>query len=417
MQRLKKILSYYPTVAIVFANTCILFFLINVIAHYMPSPINEANTENLYYTPAHTIKNNPGLIRRIHDGKSIEEIEALYQARPNVTAHPMMEFTTMSCSGKFYNVGFENCRYNSVVNQHNIKAALNKSIWVFGGSTVFGDGVTDDETIPYFLNKMDSSERYINFGGLSNHQKMEIEKLILLLQKGYRPSKVIFLDGLNDVYKITESNFDAFETPNRSVNAYSHNFSIGTIGINKNSLYALPVVKLYYKYLADYLIKKGRINAETLGNFTQLNSLYTQNPVLHYYAHEILLHQPKNTLQSSKKLIEYYQSNSTLLDGLSKAYHFDYAVFIQPIGPFLSSNPFIKDTVALKNDFRLYKNVRPVYHAVTTAIKLKNIPHFYDLSYADRLCDYPYVDLTHYSKSMNKKLAELILEQIKPKTR
>lgn len=417
MQRLKKIQSFYSTVTIVFANTCILFLLINVIAHFIPSPLNDANTENFYYTPEYLIKNNPNLIRHIHDGKPIEDIKALYQARPNVTSHPMMEFTTMPCSGKFYNVGFENCRYNSMVTQHNIKSALNKSIWVFGGSTVFGDGVTDDETIPYFLNKMDSSGTYINFGGLSNHQKMEIEKLILLLQKGYRPSKVIFLDGLNDMYKITESNFDAFETPNRSVNAYSHNFSIGTIGINKNLLYALPVIKLYYKYRAYYLIKKGLINAEVLGNFAQVNSLYTQNPVLHYYAHEILLHQYKNTTQSSKKLIEYYQSNATLLDALSNAYHFDYAVFIQPIGPFLSSNPFIKDTVALKNDFRLYKNVQPVYHALTTAVKLKKIPNYYDLSDAHHLCTYPYVDLTHYSKFMNQKLAELILKQIKPQTK
>lgn len=410
---MKKIQLTYSTVTTVFANTCILFLLINVIAYFIPSPVNDADSENLYYTPEYLIKNNPNLIRHIHDGKPIEEIVALYRARPNVTSHPTMEFITMPCSGKFYNVGFENCRYNSMVNQHNIKAAINNSTWVFGGSTVFGDGVTDDETIPYFLNKMDSAGTYINFGGLSNHQKLEIEKLMLLLQKGYRPSKVIFLDGLNDVYKITESNFDACETPNRSVNAYSHNFSIGTIGINKNILYALPVVKLYYKYLAYYLVKKGRINAEVLGDFTQVNSLYTQKPVLHYYAHEILLHQPKNTIESSKKLVEYYQSNLLLLDALSKAYHFDYAVFIQPVGPFLSSNPFIKDTVALKNDFRLYKNVYPVYQAVTTAIKHQQLPHYYDLSYAHTLCSHPYVDLTHYSKSMNEKLAELILANSK----
>ncbi len=409
---MKKIQLTYSTVTTVFAHTCILFLLINIIAHFIPSPVSDTNAEDLYYTPEVLLKKRPDLIRNIHEGKPIKEIEALYQSRPNVISHPAMEFMTAPCSGKFYNVGFENCRYNSLVNQHNIKVKINKSTWVFGGSTVFGDGVTDDETIPYFLNKMDSGSSYINFGGLSNHQKLEIEKLVLLLQKGYRPSKVIFLDGLNDLYKITESNFAAFETPNRSVNAYSHNFSIGTIGINKNLLYALPVVKLYYKYLAHYLIKKGSINSQELGNYAQVNSLYTKQPVLHYYANEILIHQPKNSSAYSKKLIQYYQSNLLLIEALSKAYHFDYAVFIQPVGPFLSSNPFIKDTFALRNDFRLYKNVKPVYDSVITAIKHQQLPHYYDLSYAHNLCSQPYVDLTHYSKSMNQKLAELILEKI-----
>jgi len=414
---MKKIQLTYSTVTTVFANTCILFLLINIIAYFIPSPVSDTQAENLYYTPEQLLKSSPDLIRTIHDGKATEEIAAIYRERPNVTAHPMMEFMTMPCSGNFYHVGFENCRYNSLVNQHNIKAKINNSTWVFGGSTVFGDGVTDDETIPFFLNKMDPGNAYINFGGLSNHQKLEIEKLLLLLQKGYRPTKVIFLDGLNDLYKITESNFEAHETPNRSVNAYTHNFSIGTIGLNKNLFYALPIVKLYYQYLAQYLIKNGSINAQVLGNFTQVNSLYTQQPVLHYYANEILLHQPKNTSTSSKKLIQYFQSNLLLLEALSKAYQFEFVVFIQPIGPFLSSNPFIKDTVAFKNDIRLYKNVKPVYHSVSTAIKHQQLPHYYDLSYAHNLCTHPYVDLTHYSKPMNQKLAELILEKIKQPTK
>jgi hypothetical protein len=83
----------------------------------------------------------------------------------------------------------------------------------------------------------------------------------------------------------------------------------------------------------------------------------------------------------------------------------------------LSSNPFIKDTVAFKNDVRLYKNVKPVYHSVSTAIKHQQLPHYYDLSYAHNLITHPYVDLTHYSKAMNQKLAELILEKIKQPTK
>ena len=98
---------------------------------------------------------------------------------------------------------------------------------MFGGSTAFGHGVADGETIAAYLDELDTSTTaYVNFGVPGAHQRLELEKLILLLQKGYRPSRVVFIDGLNDVYAMLRTNFRPEETPAAPYDAYGHEYNI-----------------------------------------------------------------------------------------------------------------------------------------------------------------------------------------------
>jgi hypothetical protein len=404
--------KHYFNFALIVTNTLLLFLVLNIIAYFIPSPLKIYHEEELISSPLELIKKNPTLLQKIHEGKEIDEISNLYKLAPNVKSHPTMEFMTIPTSNKFYHVGKESCRYNEFVNDNNFNQLINKSIWFFGGSTAFGNGVSDNETITYFLNQNDSTNTYFNFGTPSFHQKMEIEKLILLLQKGYRPSRVIFFDGLNDLYKISESNFNPFETANRSINSYAHDFNLGTIGKNKSLVYGLPVVKRFYEFYANHLLTNDTFSSENLGNIYNQNSIYNTQPILHYYINEVKLHQYKNTNETLIKLYHYYNENIQLLEALSKQYHFEYHIFFQPIGSFYNENPFIKDTIEYKNNFRFYKNVEPAYQKLMKFVNSKKIPKVVDLSKAHYSCSYPYVDLTHYSKQMNKKLAELILLNI-----
>jgi hypothetical protein len=71
-------------------------------------------------------------------------------------------------------------------------------IWAFGGSTMWGPGVTDSLTIPAFIER-DTSRSTFNFGesGYTAHQSLN------LLMKNYalggRPQHVVFYDGANEV--------------------------------------------------------------------------------------------------------------------------------------------------------------------------------------------------------------------------
>ena len=76
-------------------------------------------------------------------------------------------------------------------------ASLNNSIWFFGGSTTFGYGVADHETIPAHLANILKSE-VINLGRGYYFSAQENLFMLELLRSGYRPEKAIFLDGLNE---------------------------------------------------------------------------------------------------------------------------------------------------------------------------------------------------------------------------
>lgn len=79
-------------------------------------------------------------------------------------------------------------------------------IYFFGGNTMYGYNLGDDETIPSRFLKAYQNEnparsvRVRNFGILHYYSKQELMLLSSLLFAGNRPDIVIFLDGLNDFY-------------------------------------------------------------------------------------------------------------------------------------------------------------------------------------------------------------------------
>ena len=78
-----------------------------------------------------------------------------------------------------------------------------KTIWLFGGSTQFGWGVPDGQTIPSHLAKILSANQagydVINHGHVFFYSTQESALFEWLLRQGQRCDIAIFLDGLNDV--------------------------------------------------------------------------------------------------------------------------------------------------------------------------------------------------------------------------
>lgn len=78
------------------------------------------------------------------------------------------------------------------------------TIFMFGGSTMWGTGARDDFTIPSLLAR-ELDERAVacevtNFGEAGYVTTQEVIMLIRQLQKGNVPDMVIFYDGVNDTY-------------------------------------------------------------------------------------------------------------------------------------------------------------------------------------------------------------------------
>ena len=74
-----------------------------------------------------------------------------------------------------------------------------KKIFFFGGSTIWGTGVSDEFTIPSQFASITSDYQASNYGEAAYTAHQSLEMLIKLLQEGERPDIVVFYDGVNDV--------------------------------------------------------------------------------------------------------------------------------------------------------------------------------------------------------------------------
>ncbi len=84
------------------------------------------------------------------------------------------------------------------------------TVFVLGGSTVYGVGSPDWGTIPAYLQTLLTAHInkpvcVVNLGGLNFVSTQEVVSLTLQLQQGHIPNLVIFYDGPNDVYSAYQS--------------------------------------------------------------------------------------------------------------------------------------------------------------------------------------------------------------------
>jgi hypothetical protein len=175
------------------ANTLITLVIIVVCSHFILKHINFATHFNYVQTFSRDR-------REAYSHMSDQDINELL----NSTWSPaiggwdydeLVGFKETPRNTKYVNVNEYSIRQNSStpidMNE------LNGSIWFFGGSTTFGYGVADSETIPAQLERT-LNRRVINFGRGFFYSDQENELLSQYLLAGYRPKLVIFLDGINE---------------------------------------------------------------------------------------------------------------------------------------------------------------------------------------------------------------------------
>ena len=71
-------------------------------------------------------------------------------------------------------------------------------MWFFGGSTMWGTGASDSQTIPSHFNSLTNMSVY-NFGQGGWNSRQSLNQLINAIGDNNNPSVVIFYDGVNDI--------------------------------------------------------------------------------------------------------------------------------------------------------------------------------------------------------------------------
>ena len=178
--------KYYPTLSI---SILILAFL-ELGARFIFSEIPRYNGG---YTDE--------ILGQIYGKEKIEDYKIVRREQSlRWQYYPFVEYKETPRSGKYVSVSSENTRCNSNGNNQCEIANGKGVIWIFGGSTVFGYGVKNDETIPAYINKIFPDYTVVNMGHGSYYSTSERILFNEKLSEGLVPEIAVFVDGLNDFY-------------------------------------------------------------------------------------------------------------------------------------------------------------------------------------------------------------------------
>ncbi len=251
------------------------------------------------------------------------------------------------------------------------KFNLKKDIWIFGGSTVWGTGVRDHETIPAYLEKLTKLST-LNLGesGYTSSQELNLYIKNVILHK---PKIVFFYDGFNDVfYKCRKEN-----------NYFS--------GARENFIQK-KIRKEHYvdSYTSEFFNPVKKIVSKIINKKKNINLFFDCD---------------KN-LEKSKKIAKIFVNNWIIANNISKENNIKFIPILQPVAYFTES---LTDHIDLDDQVKV--QFETVYPLIIEEIKEKKLS-FVDLTKSLNDKKYYYIDSTHVSPIGNKNIAIDIVKKM-----
>jgi lysophospholipase L1-like esterase len=248
-------------------------------------------------------------------------------------------------------------------------------IWMFGGSTTLGWGVSDSNTVPSHLQRElqaaqdDYRVRVVNHGHSYYFSSLEVSLYVALLRKDERPRMVVFLDGLNDVSGIGSGQEDPVFAPQADKGWEAE----------RRRRYA-PGNDWWFSVNAGFPIhriaRRLAMTAPTTGD------------------------QPKDAgaggQDATNRILEVMRTNRHMADAISERLGIDAFFFLQPI------------PVAVEKQ----GTYEFAYPALRQEIQRSTAANFCDIS-TPLVIDHPYVDRTHYSDTGSLVVAQRMVRVIK----
>jgi len=95
-------------------------------------------------------------------------------------------------------------KYTQIDGEYNTRKSSNDSVarekvGFFGGSTIWGVGVSDDETIPSYYHHLNKESSVVNYGESGWNTRQSLNLLLDIIGDENKLDTVIFYDGINDV--------------------------------------------------------------------------------------------------------------------------------------------------------------------------------------------------------------------------
>jgi lysophospholipase L1-like esterase len=315
---------------------------------------------------------------------------------------PFTQFKERPFSGRFVNVDEAGFRKSSDQGPWPISAA-NFNIFLFGGSTMFGYGVTDDETVASRLQaalagKTPRPCKVYNFG--RGHYYSAQERILFeqLLSAGAIPDMVLFMDGLNDFHRLDNKPY------NWGVLHDLVDHRLGVVQFVENS-----TIKRWFPVLDVLNTFATRSNdSVTHPSKTNLNSS-AGNAV------DVRIKKPENR-HAIKNVVKRYLRTTKMIDGMASVYGIK-AVFVwQPV-PTYKYDINYHLFAGHRRDFQETEFCRFGHEYLKDLFSMQPAPtnFLWCSDMQENLKESLYVDKLHYSARMSdllaRKIASMLVER------
>lgn len=253
------------------------------------------------------------------------------------------------------------------------KGVRNRVVRFFGGSTMWGEGADDQNTIPAIFNALHPEYNVFNHAQLAFNTRQELDALISLYARNEQADLVIFYDGVNDV---------AFLCP--------------------EEIRELPAHRLVPMYRDKLYTGKSQLV------IALLHDIFTDNilAAIRRVSTGPTKPSPYNCVADTTKaeqIAEMMIRNWELAHQIVTSRNGQFVALLQPAAYIGSPR-----TDHLQLDDQLGENFREVYRRIKRKISERNHPWIIDLSDRFDGSDYIFIDFCHVSPNGNQIIAREI---------
>jgi hypothetical protein len=381
--KLKRFRKFYRDSAIIVLNTLILIVLINIVLLIFFSvkdrPVKLTISEDQWKS-----------LQRVYGDLSREEVQALQteMSSRSFMYNPFTEFKERPYAGKYLTVDVHGFR--PFKNQGPWPPNKEKylTVFLFGGSTTFGYGVPDDQTIAFYLQEYLSQTgskkevRVYNFGCESYYSTQERILFEQLIKAGSTPDIAIFIDGLNDFFSYNDRPlFDA-------------NFEQLFDG------------KLQEASLSQFLEKLPMVRAARA--VKRMVSGVLRKPEVRTSTDDHEIYSNHTTLMN---VIEHYVKNKEMIEAIAAAKEIRTVFVWQPIATYKFEpryDLFARNTI---DKVEYVKFGYPLMEKFVAEHSLGN-NFLWAADIQEQAVEPLYVDNVHYSGKMSKMIAQYIFDKM-----
>jgi lysophospholipase L1-like esterase len=400
MTMARKFSQGYKVLALHVLNTLVFLTVVNVGLWGFFKIRDGSSPSNPIFSINRDYSNlSPSNLKRVYPDLSKEAIDKLLKetwSRP-IVYETFTQFKESPYRGDYVNVDENGFRIGK--NQGPWPPEPNKlNIFLFGGSTTFGYGVPDDQTIASYLQQLLSDKlgrevRVYNFGRgfyYSTQERILLEKL---LSAGFLPDLAVFVDGYNDfMYRFRDEPLFTSELKSLVMNNKTE------ISLLNN----LPLTRLiaYLKRIASPTLEKQQEHKDGSRQPGNSNGRKT-NPSAALSS--------KEETYDDKSIVAYvvnrYLTNKKLIEAVTTVYGVRSVFVWQPIAPYKYDLNY--HLLAGDGFDNLYSTG---YRYMEELIKKKPLGDnfLWCADMQERLQEPLYVDRVHYSAKMSEMLAAAI---------